>query len=60
VLGSTLYFAFNAPSEGVDYVPIIDALLKAGADVKVVNSFFPTGNVEIDDVLGRHGARREG
>ena len=58
VLNSTLYFAFNAPAKGVDYVPIIEELLAAGADVSVTNSFFPTGNERIDDVLARYGARQ--
>ena len=57
VLNSTLHFAFNDPAKGVDYIPIIDALLEAGADVSVVNSFFPTGNAPLDDVLRCHGAR---
>ena len=57
VLNSTLHFAFNAPASGVDYVPILEALLDAGADVSVVNSFFPTGNERIDEVLRRYGAR---
>lgn len=59
VLNSTLHFAFNDPATGVDYIPIIETLLEAGADVTVVNSFFPTGNARIDDVLARHGARPE-
>ena len=59
VLNSTLHFAFNDPAKGVDYIPIIEALLGAGADVSVVNSFFPTGNARIDEVLRRHGAREE-
>ena len=60
VLNSTLHFAFNDPAEGVDYVPIIEALLEAGADVSVVNSFFPTGNAPIDAVLRLYGARSAG
>ena len=57
VLNSTLHFAFNAPAKGVDYVPILEALLAAGADVSVVDEFFPTGHARIDEVLRRYGAR---
>ena len=56
VLDSTLYFAFEAPAKGVDYVPVVEALLEGGANVAVVNSYFPTGNARIDAVLRRHGA----
>ncbi len=59
VLNSTLHFAFYDPARGVDYIPMIERLLEAGADVAVVNSYFPTGNARIDEVLRRHGARDE-
>ena len=50
VLTSTLHFAFFIPYRGVDYVPIIERLVKAGADVGQVDPF-PTGNAGIDAVL---------
>lgn len=62
VLGSTIWASMHV--EGifhaggfisVDYVPIIERLLAAGARVDAVG--FPSGNPAIDDVLTRHGAR---
>ena len=38
-------------SLGIDYMPVIEALLAAGADPKAV--VLPTGNARIDDVLRR-------
>ncbi len=62
VLGSTIWASIHV--EGifraggfmpVDYVPIIERLLAAGARVDAVA--FPSGNPAIDDVLAQHGAR---
>jgi ankyrin repeat protein len=53
VLNSTLHFALYTPVPGVDYAPIVERLVKAGADVRVVDPF-PTGNAAIDDVLRPH------
>jgi len=39
-----------------DWVPIVELLLQAGADVKAVE--YPTGHARIDEVLRRHGAER--
>ena len=50
VLSSTLHFAFHDPMPGVDYVPIVRQLVRAGADVSVVDPF-PTGHAGIDDAL---------
>jgi hypothetical protein len=53
VLNSTLHFALYIPVPGVDYAPIVARLVKAGADVRVVDPF-PTGNAAIDEVLRPH------
>ena len=39
-----------------DWVPIVELLLQAGADVHAVE--YPTGHSRIDDVLNRYGAER--
>jgi hypothetical protein len=39
---------------GIDYLPMVEALIAAGADLSAVD--IPTGNAPIDEVLGRHGA----
>lgn len=39
---------------GVDYLPVIEALLKGGADVSKVHPF-PTGNDRVDALLKRYG-----
>jgi hypothetical protein len=39
----------------IDFVPVIEALLAAGANVDEAD--YPTGNVAVDDVLRRHGAK---
>jgi ankyrin repeat protein len=57
VLNSTLHFVFESPAKGVDYIPVLNALLAAGADVSVVNRYFPTGRRDVDDVLTRYGAK---
>jgi ankyrin repeat protein len=53
VLNSTLHFALYIPVPGVDYAPIVERLVKAGADVSVVDPA-ATGNAAIDEVLRRH------
>jgi ankyrin repeat protein len=62
VLGSTIWALTHA--EGifrtggfmlVDYVPIIERLLAAGARVDAVG--FPSGNPAVDEILAQHGAR---
>lgn len=62
VLGSTIWASVHV--EGVfrsggfarvDYVPIIERLIAAGALVDAVD--FPSGNEPVDGVLSRHGAR---
>ena len=55
VLTSTLHFAIYIPLPGVDYASVVDRLVKAGADVSVVDPF-PTGDVAIDEVLRPHRA----
>ena len=54
VLNSTLHFALYIPVEGVDYVPVLERLLLAGANVDVVD--YPTGKPPIDAVFARYGA----
>jgi ankyrin repeat protein len=56
VLNSTLHFALYMPVNGVDYAGVVERLLRAGADVGVVDS--PTGKPSIDEVLSRYGADR--
>ena len=55
VLTSTLHFAIYIPLPGVDYASVVERLVKAGADVSVVDPF-PTGDVAIDEVLRPHRA----
>lgn len=55
VLDSTVYFALNYPYRGVDYLPVLDLLIRAGANVDAVSPM-PTGNVAIDDLLRRRSA----
>jgi hypothetical protein len=50
VLNSTLHFAFHQPVPGVDYAPIVQTLVEAGANVRVVDPF-PTGHQRIDEAL---------
>lgn len=54
VLNSTLHFALYIPVKDVDYVPVLERLLLAGANVDVVD--YPTGKPAIDEVLARYGA----
>jgi hypothetical protein len=51
VLDSTVYFAIHGPVPGVDYLPVIERLIAAGADVGAVTP--PTGNEAIDALLRR-------
>lgn len=53
VLNSTLHFVVHSPFKGADYPAIVERLLKAGADVSVVD-LEPTGNAEVDDVIRRY------
>jgi hypothetical protein len=61
VLGSTIWASMHVDGifraggfTPVDYIPIVERLLAAGARVDAVA--FPSGNAAIDDVLARHGA----
>jgi hypothetical protein len=54
VLNSTLHFALYIPVNGVDYVPVLERLLEAGADVSVVD--YPTGKPALDELFARYGA----
>ena len=62
VLDSTVYIAVNQPvselsaSPNDKYVEVIDALIAAGADVRVVTPY-PTGNARIDALLAPYRAR---
>jgi ankyrin repeat protein len=62
VLGSTIWASMHVEGvfrtggfTSVNYIPIVERLLAAGARVDAVG--FPSGNAAIDDVLARHGAR---
>jgi ankyrin repeat protein len=50
VLDSTMYFARNDPTPGVDYALVARHLLDRGADARAVSPF-PTGIAGIDEVL---------
>jgi Ankyrin repeats (3 copies) len=52
VLGTAVWSAVNEPR--ADHVPIIEALIIAGANVDAAG--YPSGNVHVDEVLRRHGA----
>jgi hypothetical protein len=54
VLGQATWCVING-DRSVDYVPIISALLNAGASVEEAD--YPTGNEHVDDLLHRGGAR---
>jgi hypothetical protein len=53
VLGCTVWSAINEPMG--DQVPVIDALLAAGANIE--ESEYPTGNQRVDELLRRYGAK---
>ncbi|MEP7000141.1 MAG: ankyrin repeat domain-containing protein [bacterium] len=55
VLGSTLHIASYMPAKGVDYLRVVERLLRAGANVNSIA--YPTGRVELDESLARYGAR---
>lgn len=62
VLGSTIWASMHVDGifrtggfTSVDYIPIVERLLAAGARVDAVG--FPSGNPAIDHVLAQHGAR---
>jgi ankyrin repeat protein len=54
VLGQATWSVMNGDPR-IDYVPIIEALLHAGAKVEAAD--YPTGNDRVDEVLRRHGAK---
>jgi len=58
VLDSTAYFAEFAPIKGVDYAPVLQMLVDAGADVRVLDEYPADGKVvpEFRARLGRRGA----
>ena len=53
VLGQTVWSALH-DKLGIDYLPIVEALLEAGADATAVP--VPTGHARIDEALRRHRA----
>ena len=52
VLGCTVWSAVHEPRP--DHLQIIEALLKAGADVGAAK--YPSGDKRVDELLGRYGA----
>lgn len=52
-MGTTLHFAINSPTPGVDYPAVIDRLLNAGLEFE--GSRKGTGLDDVDAVLRRHG-----
>jgi hypothetical protein len=54
VLDSTAYFACFMPVRGVDYRPVMETLIAAGADVEVLREY-PSGHELIDGLRRRHG-----
>jgi ankyrin repeat protein len=57
VLGQALWSALNG-NRSIDYVPIVETLLNAGANPDAVD--YPTGNARLDSVLRRFGAQSAG
>jgi hypothetical protein len=53
VLGCTTWSAIHEPRS--DHIPIIEALLVAGANID--ESGYPTGNERVDELLRRHCAK---
>jgi len=53
VLGQAVWSALHDES-GIDYPPVIEALLSASADASVIA--LPTGNRRIDEIIRRHRA----
>lgn len=54
VLGQATWSVMNG-GPGIDWVPIIETLIAAGARVEEAN--YPTGNERVDEVLWRYGAK---
>jgi ankyrin repeat protein len=54
VLGQATWSVMHG-DRSIDFVPVIKALLAAGA--KVEEADYPTGNAGVDEVLRRHGAK---
>jgi ankyrin repeat protein len=55
VLGQATWSCINSGLD-VDYAPIVEALLAAGADVREAD--YPTGNARVDELLRRHVTTR--
>ena len=56
VLDSTVWFAMHASRPRDAWLPVIDALLAAGADASAISPF-PTGDRAIDDLVRRRTGR---
>jgi ankyrin repeat protein len=54
VLGQATWSVMHG-ERSIDFVPVIEALLAAGARIEQAD--YPTGNERVDEVLRRHGAR---
>ena len=54
VLGQATWSVVHG-DPGIDFVPVIEELLAAGA--KIEEAGYPTGNERVDEVLRRHGAK---
>ncbi len=52
VLGQTTWSSINSGLD-VDYAPVVEALLEAGADVRQAD--YPTGIARVDEMLRRYG-----
>jgi len=53
VLNSTLHFVVHDRHQGADYAAVVERLLRAGADVTVVDPAL-TGDARVDEVLRRY------
>jgi len=49
VLSSTVFLALQRPAQAALYVPVLERLIAAGADVRAVER--PTGNAALDTAL---------
>ena len=56
VLGQATWSVMHG-DPGIDFVPVIEELLAAGARIEEAD--YPTGNVRVDEVLEKYGKRRE-
>jgi hypothetical protein len=54
VLGQATWSVMHG-DPSIDFVPVIEALIAAGAKIEEVD--YPTGNEGVDEVLRRHGAK---